>query len=68
MVYHFIITKEVFNNNIKLTNNKNCYVFFEIDYRDHVLVSNILKDNDFSVLAAENDLTNRPRCIVAKMN
>ena len=55
-------------SNIKLTNNKNCYVFFEIDYRDHVLVSNILKDNDFSVLAAENDLTNRPRCIVAKMN
>ena len=55
-------------SNIKLTNNKNCYVFFEIDYRDNVLVSNILKDNDFSVLAAENDLTNRPRCIVAKMN
>ncbi len=55
-------------SNIKLTNNKNCYVFFEIDYRDNVLVSNILKDKDFSVLAAENDLTNRPRCIVAKMN
>ena len=55
-------------SNIKLTNNKNCYVFFEIDYRDHVLVSNILKDKDFLVLAAENDLTNRPRCIVAKMN
>ena len=31
-------------------------------------VSKILKDNDFSVLAVENDLTNRPRCIVAKMN
>jgi release factor glutamine methyltransferase len=55
-------------SNIKSTNNKNCHVFFEIDYRDYILISNILKDNNFSVLAVENDLTNRPRCIVAKMN
>ena len=55
-------------SNVKLTNNRNCYVFFEIDYRDNDLISNILKDNNFSVLAVENDLTNRPRCIVAKMD
>lgn len=54
--------------NIKSTNNKKCYVFFEIDYRDSILISNILKDNNFSVIAIENDLTNRPRCIVSKMN
>ena len=54
--------------NIKLTNDKKCYVFFEIDYRDDNLISNILKDNNFSVIAIENDYTNRPRCIVSKMN
>ena len=54
--------------NIKSTNSKKCYVFFEIDYRDSILISNILKDNNFSVIAIENDLTNRPRCIVSKMN
>ncbi len=54
--------------NIKSTNDKKCYVFFEIDYRDSILISNILKDNNFSVIAIENDLTNRPRCIISKMN
>ena len=54
--------------NIKLTNKKKCYLFVEIDYRDSMLISNILKDNDFSIISVENDLTRRPRCIVAKMN
>ena len=54
--------------NIISTNDRKCYVFFEIDYRDSILISNILKDNHFSVIAIENDLTNRPRCIVSKMN
>ena len=54
--------------NIKTTNKKTCHVFFEIDYRDGKMITKILKDNDFSVLAIENDLSNRPRCIVAKMN
>ncbi len=54
--------------NIMSTNDRKCYVFFEIDYRDSILISNILKDNHFSVIAIENDLTNRPRCIVSKMN
>ena len=52
----------------KTTNKKTCHVFFEIDYRDDKMIAKILKDNDFSVLAIENDLSNRPRCIVAKMN
>ena len=54
--------------NIKSTNKNICHIFFEIDYRDDKMITKILKDNDFSVLAIENDLSNRPRCIVAKMN
>ena len=53
---------------IELNPKKICYIFFEIDYRDDKMITKILKDNDFSVLAIENDLSNRPRCIVAKMN
>ena len=52
-------------SNIKLTNNKNCYVFFEIDYRKSENITKILENNGFNVIGVENDLSNRPRCIVA---
>ena len=51
--------------NINLKLKKNCYLFFEIDYRKSKNVSKILENNGFNVLGIENDLSNKPRCIVA---
>ena len=52
-------------NNIKKT-NKGCMLFLEIDYRKADIIINLLKNKGFQVLGIENDLTYRPRCIVAK--
>ena len=53
-------------NNVQKTNNKECMLFLEIDYRKADIISNLLKNKGFQVLGIENDLTHRPRCIVAK--
>ena len=54
--------------NIKSKIKKNCYLFFEIDYQKSKNISKILENNGFNVLGIENDLSNKPRCIVAYIN
>ena len=51
--------------NINLNMKKDCYLFFEIDYRKSLNVSKILENHGFNVIGIENDLSKRPRCIVA---
>ena len=59
----FFYEKIIKNINLKM--KKDCYLFFEIDYRKSENITKILENNGFNVIGVENDLSNRPRCIVA---
>ena len=52
--------------NLRKNINKDQLIFFEIGINQSSSVINLLKINNFAVISIENDLSNIPRCIVAK--
>ena len=53
-------------NNASTVNSNQFYLFLEIGIGQEVEVSNLLNNNNFTIVSVESDLAKIPRCIVAK--
>lgn len=53
-------------NNASTVNSNQFYLFLEIGIGQEAEVSNLLNNNNFTIVSVESDLAKIPRCIVAK--